>query len=123
MTTAPIDIAARTAIAIRIGTSGEEPLSLCDEAGSALLPAGFAELPEPLAEPLPGLPCLPLPLSVAEPAPDFEDEPPAEDFPPDDPPELVPAVAPPFFLEECAGDSDCVGIGWLPVAVGGASEY
>lgn len=112
--TAPIDIAARAAMAIRIGTSGEEPLSLCDETGSAFPPTGFAALPEPPAEPWPGLLCLPVPPSVAEPdpAPDFEDEPPAEDCPPDEPPELlVPPAAPPFFLEECAGGSDCVGIG------------
>ena len=126
MITTPIDIAARTAIAIKIGTIGEEPPSLCDDAGSPLA-ADFAGLPEPPVEPWPGLPCLPEPPSPAVPDPPagFEDEPPAEDPPPDDPPEpLVPcAVAPPFFLEECAEGPDSVGIVFFPVTVGGASEY
>lgn len=126
MITAPIDIAARAAMAIRIGTSGDDPSELCDEAGSALPPAGLAALSEPPPEPWPGLPCLPAPPSVAEPdpPPDFEDGLPAEDPLPGEPPELLlPVAAPPFFLEECAEDSGWVGIGCLPVAVGGASEY
>lgn len=113
-------------MAIRIGTSGDEPSSLCEEAGSPLPPVDFAALPEPPPEPWPGLPCLPEPPSVAEPdpPPDFEDEPPGEELPPDESPELLlPDVPPPFFLEECAGDCGCVGIVFLPVTVGGASEY
>jgi hypothetical protein len=47
MISAPIDIAARTAIAIKIGTSGDEPPPLCDEVGSAFPPPGFAALLEP----------------------------------------------------------------------------
>lgn len=110
-------------MAIRIGSSGDEPLSPWDEAGLALPAAEFAELLEPPAELPPGLPCLPVPSPVAvpDPPPDFEDEPPAEDPPPE--PLLPCAVAPPFFLEECAEGSDCVGIVFLPVTVGGASEY
>lgn len=104
---------------IRIGTSGEE-LSLCEEVGSALAPADFAGLIEPPAEPFPGLPCFAEPFSAPAP-PDFEDEPPAEDPPPEPLPFV--AAAPPFCLEECAGDSGCVGILFLPVTVGGASEY
>lgn len=127
MITTPIDIAAKTAIAIRIGTIGEEPPSLCDEDDSPLPGPDFAGSPEPLPEPWPGLPCLPVPPSFAvpDPPPDFEDEPPSEDPPPDDPPEpLLPcAVAPPFFLEECAEGPDSVGIVFFPVTVGGASEY
>lgn len=115
-------------MAIRIGTTGEEPSSLCDEAGSPFPPAVFAGWPfDPPVEPWPGLPCWPVPPSFAAPdaSPDFVDEPPSADPPPDESPEwwAAGAAAPPFALEECAGGSDRVGIEWWPVAVGGASEY
>jgi hypothetical protein len=44
MITTPTEMAARTAIAIKIGSSGEEPLSLSAETGSAPL---VVALPEP----------------------------------------------------------------------------
>ena len=57
MTTAPIEIAARTAIAIRIGTSGEEPPLSCEDAGSAPLWVDALRFSEPFPEPFAGLPC------------------------------------------------------------------
>ena len=124
--TTPTEIAASTAMAIRIGTRGEEPPPLC-EAGA---PVGWpvvctGGLPLPVG-PLPGLPC-PVPLSLpatGEPLP-FDDEPPAEDPAPDEF-EPVDPVAP--FGAEAPPSLDALAAGWwgaggFPVAVGGASEY
>jgi hypothetical protein len=85
-TTAAIEIAARTRIAIRIGTKGEEPPSSSDVVGAASTepfpgPAGFL----PSAEPLPEWPWLEPPSPPGLP-PCPEDAP-----PPGDPPE------PPWF--------------------------
>jgi len=118
------DIAARTTIAIRIGTNGEEP-PLSSLAADCPPSSGIA-LPEPIplfCEPPPGLPC----GSVPPPAPPLEpdDEPPDADLPSEEPDEPAPEedAEPPFALEEFAGGFDRFGISWLPVTVGGESEY
>src|SRR5690606_3307163 len=89
--TAATEIAVRAAIAIRIGTSGDEepPLALGPEPSSAA--AAPPTEPSPLREPSPGLPWRvsdPLPLPAAAPPPD---EPFRPDFPLLPPPALPPA--------------------------------
>lgn len=74
---------ASSTIAIKIGTSGEEPPPL--EPGSALLPVSLPAPDEP-SSPLSWPPCGPVP----EPPPDFEAEPPfpSGDFAPFEPPSV-----------------------------------
>jgi hypothetical protein len=100
-TTAPIEIAASAAIAIRIGIKGEEPPSL--EALLAAWPCVTPAEPWPAVAPLPGLPWpvpppLPVPgLSLAcATAPPVDD--PSEEDPESRPPcpGVPEAVAPPF---------------------------
>ncbi len=111
---------------MRIGTSGEEPLSPSVE-GS---PAGLlASLPDPPAVPLSRLPC-PVPPLLFDALPPDEDEPLSVDDPaPDECESLEPprpgAAAPPLACEERAALSwpeGCAGE-LLPVTVGGKSEY
>lgn len=128
MTTA-IEIAARTAIAIRIGTSGEDPPSLpCEEVGSVAA-VSCDPLPGPAEEPLPWLPWPepePLPVLGFWPPVDepFPEEPP---FEPPEPPE-PPGVLEPFAsasLEPFPGSDLCDFFDVLfgTVTVGGASVY
>lgn len=129
ITTTPTEIAARTAIAIRIGTSGEEPPLSCWAAG---LPDGFAPGFAFWPEAFSGLPCAVPPLSflaappaVALDSPSFEEpalpdepefaEPPAVDLPPLVP-ELCAVELPPPGEEPLP----CVGVGvassyWMPL--------
>lgn|GEM_PF-4809330 len=84
MTTTPTEIAARAAIAIRIGTSGEEPPSDDDEDEGELL-TGFADCTEPdFGPPVVALPGLPWPVPVPVPVLGlgFDDEPPDPEPPP-----------------------------------------
>jgi hypothetical protein len=81
--TAPIEIAASAAIAIRIGTRGEEPPEVVavDAVGSPS--PGFADACWAPLEPLPGLPWpVPPPLPVPGDEPDREDEFPGPPEPP-----------------------------------------
>jgi hypothetical protein len=64
-------------------------------------------------------------LAVPEPPPESDDEPPAPD-PLSEEPEVSARdddADPPLALEEFAGGFDRLGISWLPVTVGGESEY
>jgi hypothetical protein len=124
--TAISEIPARAKIAIRIGTSGEEPPSLSEAGAPTWLPccgwAGF--FPE---EPLPGLPCPVPPLGAAALGlPPFAGdeplcEPTFEGFDADPPPVGF-VDEPPPFPDFVATGSWRVGSG-LPVAVGTGFEY
>jgi len=124
------EIAASAAIAIKIGTRGEDPPSSVEAVGvgsTAGLPLPAAPLPASPA----GLPCL---LPTLPPPPeassDFPDEPPtaAESESSEDVESSVSvsvgAVAPPspFAFEDLAGGASSVG-SLPPVTVGGASRY
>lgn len=100
--TAAAEIAASTAIAIKIGISGEEPSSSEEVGGAGWLVCCRepASLPE---EPLPGLPCSVPPLLPVAAPPVDEDGFPAEDPPPDEPEVPEPGMAPPSAPEEFAG--------------------
>ena len=123
---APIEIAAKAAIAIRIGTKGEDESS--SEALSALrgCPGWVADdccVPVPLSPafvPLPGLPW-PVPPSPPEPGLAATDEPSEED-PELEAPEPFGAVAPP--LAEDFADELCFFGGLVfPVTVGTSVSY
>lgn len=132
---APNEIAARIAIAIKIGTTGEDPPpSPCGAGFPLAWSAGctpFVEVPD---EGLSGLPCWPWPeplpvlVGPADPSSDPEDvlpaeEPPSEGFESVESVLVAGADAPPFDdLEDFAG-GESWWTGSLPVAVGGASEY
>jgi hypothetical protein len=133
---APNEIAARIAIAIKIGTTGEDPPpSPCEveEEGFAVAWSAdctpFAEAP---GEGLSGLPCwpepLPVPVGPADPPSDPEDALPAEEPPSEGSESVEPVLvagadAPPFDdFEDFAGGGSW-WTGSLPVAVGGESEY
>lgn len=116
MTATASEIPASAAIAIRIGTSGEEPPDE-EEPGSASLAIASPAPTEPFPA-LPWLPCLPAPVPPAPPDapdffPDFDDEPPAAE-----PLPAAPAPPPPEPLEDPWPLETCP-----PVTVGGASEY
>jgi hypothetical protein len=116
-----MEAAARTRIAIRIGTSGDEPPLL--EPGSGLVPVALPELAEFFWLPFPWLPCWPDPFSPPEATLDFEGEPP---FPPDDfaPDDLALPACEPMPLVELEPPEIFDSLGGLPpVTVGGASEY
>jgi hypothetical protein len=83
--TAPIEIAARVANAIRIGTRVEEllPPEVPAVDGAGVLSPGFEEACWPPLEPLPGLPWpVPPPLPLPGDEPDREDELPGPPEPP-----------------------------------------
>ena len=73
--TTATEIAARTAIAIRIGISGEELLLECEAGVAVFWPPCCTGVPDPLLALPPGLLCpVPPPLPVAGTPPSFEDE-------------------------------------------------
>jgi hypothetical protein len=123
-----MEIAARAAIAIRIGTTGEElPLSVVVEALLPGLPTCGAGEEFAVPAPLPGLPCaLPCPVPpafvpVPPPTPElFSFEEPLPGVP-----ELVVgegAAAPPA-LEPDADGPGPLEVGIAPFTVAGASSY
>lgn len=134
ITIAPNEIAARTAIAIKIGTTGEDPPPSPWEEGLTLVwSAGCTPFADAPGEGLSGLPCWPEPLPLlvgaADPSSDPEDvlpaeEPPSEGFESVESVLVAGADAPPFDdLDDFAGGDDSWWTGSFPVAVGGASEY
>lgn len=128
--TTPIEIAARTAIAIRIGTSGEELLLLACEAGvPAFWPPCCTGVPDPWLWLPPGLPCpVPPPLPAPGTPPSFEDDP----FPGDSlvspseaglPAVSVGADAPPLSAALATGECLWGVDGFPPSALGMDSVY
>jgi hypothetical protein len=122
-----MESAARTATAIRIGTSGEEPPSSAeagfpDACGRALPPPPF-----PLCSPVAWLRCTPVPpLDPFEFA--WAEPPPASELTLGllEEPEAAPGAVsePPDEGEVAPGEPPVDGVPPLdPVAVGGASEY
>lgn len=123
--TAPTETAARARMAIRIGTSGEEPPSPPEGVGAPACTPADAELVEAPLAPLSGLLCCPVARSLLLPGtpPDFEDGFPADDAAPEEPEAEPLGVVDADALPPALDSGASLLVRGAPVAVGGASEY
>jgi hypothetical protein len=124
ITTTPIEIAAKTPIAIRIGTRGEEESPDCCELTGRPLERDSTPVPAAAVEPLPSLPWpVPPPLPVLGLA--FDDEPAFEDPDPEalPLPEPAGAEAPPVAEELAGGPPEPFAGLVCPVGVGTSVSY